>query len=72
MIHVNPVHVHVDVLLGLDHIQIDKILLLGPEQIIPSEVCTGTHIGVDPLSSDELSKWYLIHAHCWLLLLGCS
>ena len=70
MIHVNPVHVHVDVLLGLDHIQIDKILLLGPEQIIPSEVCTGIHIGVDLPSSDKLSKRYLIHAHGGLLVLG--
>ena len=61
--HVNPVHVHVDVLLGLDHVHIDKILLLGLEQLIPSEVCTGIHIGVDPPSRDELSKWYLIHAH---------
>ena len=55
MIHVNPVHVHVDVLLGLDHIQIDKIMLLGPEQLIPSEFCTGIHIGVDLPSSDKLS-----------------
>ena len=70
VIHVNPVHVHVDVLLGLDHIQIDQILLLGPEQIIPSEVCTGIHIGVDLPSSDKLSQWYLIHAHCWPLQLG--
>ena len=63
-------HVHVNVLPGLDHIQIDKILLLGPEQLIPSEVCTGIHIGVDPPSSDKLSKWYLIHAHGGLLVLG--
>ena len=63
MTHVNPVHVHVDVLLGLDHIQVDKVLLLGLEQIIPSEVGTGIHIGVDLPSSDKLNQWYLIHAH---------
>ena len=54
MMHVKLVHVHVDVLLGLDHIQIDKILLLGPEQFIPSEVGTGIHIGVDLPVSDKL------------------
>ena len=70
MIHVNPVHVHIGVLLGLDHIQIDKVLLLGPEQIIPSEVSTGIHIGVDLPSNIELGQRYLIHAHGGIPLLG--
>ena len=70
VIHVNLVNFHVDVLLGLDHIQIDKVLLLGPKQIIPSKVGTGIHLGVDRPSNDELSQWYLIHAHGGLLDLG--
>ena len=72
VMHVKPVNFHVDVLLGLDHIQIDKVLLLGPEQIIPSEVGTGIHIGVDLPSNNELSQWYLIHAHGGLLELGAG
>ena len=70
VIHINPVHVHIGVLLALDHIQINEILLLGLEQIIPSEVGTRIHIRVDPPSRDKLSQWYLIHAHGGLLLLG--
>ena len=68
--HLDPVDVHVDVLLGLDHIQIDKVLLLGPEQIIASEVGTRIHIRVDPPSSEKLCPRNLIHAHGGLLLLG--
>ena len=68
--HVNPVHVHIDVLLGHDHIHINEILLLGPEHIIPSKVGTRIHIGVDLPSSGKLSKWYLIHALGGLLELG--
>ena len=69
-IHVDPVHVHIYVLLSLDHIQINEILLLSPEQIIPSEVGMMIHTGVDLPSSDKLRKRYLIHAHGGLLELG--
>lgn len=68
--HVNPVYFHIDILLGIDHIQIDKVLLLGPEQIIPSEVGTVIHIGVDLPTSNELVQRYLIHAHGGLPMLG--
>ena len=44
VMHVNPVHVYIDVLHGLDHIHISEILLLGPEQIIPAEVGMRIHI----------------------------
>ena len=70
MIHINPVHVHISVLLALDHIQINEILLLGPEQIIASDVGTRIHIRVDPPSRDKLCQRDLIHAHGGLLLLG--
>ena len=43
--------------------RLDKILLLGPEQLIPSEILTGPHIGVELPASNKLSQWYLIHAH---------
>ena len=68
--HVDPMHIHIDIPLGLDHIQINEILLLGLEQIIPSEVGTRIHIGVEFPSSDVLSKWHLIHAHGGFLVLG--
>ena len=70
VMHVNPVHVYIDVLHGLDHIHISEILLLGPEQIIPAEVGARIHIGVDLPSRGKLSKWYLIHALGGLLKLG--
>ena len=69
VIHVNPLDIHIDVLLGLDHIQINEILLLGPEQVIPSEVGMRMHIGIDLPSRDELSKWHLIHTHVGFLVL---
>ena len=47
MMDVNVVNFHVEVLLGLDHIHISDILLLGPEQIIPAEVGTRIHIGAE-------------------------
>jgi hypothetical protein len=54
MNHINPLNWNIDVLLGLDHIEVYEILLLGPEQIIPSNNLTRLHIGVEPPSSDEL------------------
>ena len=38
----------------------------------PLKVGTGIHIGVDLPSNNELSQWYLIHAHSGLLELGGS
>ena len=70
MMHVNVVNIHVEVLLGLDHIQIDQILLLGPEEIIASKVSPGIHIGFELPSNDKLGLGHLIHAHDGLLLLG--
>ena len=63
MIHINPLHWNIDVVLGLDHIDVDEILLLGPEQLIPSDILTRLHIGVDPPSSDELGLRHLVHAN---------
>ena len=69
VMHVNPVNFHIMVLLGLDHIHIDEVLLLGPEEIIPSEVGSGIHIGVHLPSNNELGQRHLIHAHDGLFLL---
>ena len=54
-------------MLGLDHIDVYEILLLGPEQLIPSDILTRVHIGVDPPLSDELGLRHLVHANIWLL-----
>ena len=70
VIHVNPLDIHIDVLLGLDHIQINESLLLGPEQVIASEDSTGIHIRVDLPSRDKLRKGYLVHALCGFLVLA--
>ena len=67
MSHINPLHWNIDVVLGLDHINVDEILLLGPEQLILSDTLTRVHIGVNPLSNDELVLRHLIHAKSWLL-----
>ena len=60
----------ISVLLGLDHIQINESMLLGPKQVIPSEVSTGIHIRVDLPSRDKLRKWYLVHALGGFLVLA--
>ena len=70
VMHVDPMHIHIQILLGLDHIQVNEILLLVPEQIIASEVGMRIHIGVDLPSNNELGQRYLIHAHGGLPLLG--
>ena len=70
VIHVNPLDIHVGVLLGLDHIQINESLLLGPKQVIASEDSTGIHIWVDLPSRDKLRKWNLVHALGGFLVLA--
>ena len=40
MIDTNPLHWNIDVVLGLDHIDVDEILLLGLEQLIPFDIFT--------------------------------
>ena len=70
MMHVDPMHIHIDIPLGLDHIQINEVLLLGPEQLIPSKVGTRIDVGIDLPTRDELSKRHLIHTHGGFLLFG--
>ncbi len=55
VMHINPFHIHVGILLVLDHIQIDESLLLGPEQLGASEDSPRIHIGIDPPAFDILS-----------------
>ena len=61
MIHINPLHWNIDVVPVLDHIDVDEILLLGPEQLIPSDILTRVHIGIDPPSNDELGLRHLYY-----------
>ena len=54
MIDTNPLHWNTEVVLGLDHTDVYDILLLGPEQLISSDILMRIHIGIDPPSNDEL------------------
>ena len=68
MMHVNVVNFNIVILLGLDHIHIDQILLLVPEEIIASRASPGSHIGIELPSNHKLGLGHLIHAHDGLLL----
>ena len=70
VMHINPLHLHIGVLLVLDDIQIDVDLLLVPEQLTASKGGTRRHIRVKLPETDIISLGNLIHALSGLLVLA--
>ena len=70
VVHINPLHFHIGILLILDDIQIDLGLGLVPEQFTPSDSGAWGHIGVKLPETDILCRAYLIHTPGGLLMLA--
>ena len=70
VVHLNPLHLYIGILLVLDDIQIDVGLLLVPEQLTAFESGTRVHIRVKLPETDIISLGYLIHALSGLLVLA--
>ena len=72
VMHFNPFHIHVGILLVLDDIQIDVGLLLVPEKLTASDSGTRVHIRVKLPETDILRHRNLVHALSRFLLLAGS
>ena len=70
VVHINPLHLHIGILLVLDDIQIDLGLGLVPEQLTASDSGARVHIRVKLPETDILSRGYLIHTPGGLLVLA--
>ena len=70
MVHLNPLHLYIGILLALDDIQVDLGLNLVPEQFTSSDSGAWGCIWVKLPDTDILSSAYLIHAPGGLLVLA--
>ena len=70
VVHINPLYLHIGILLVLDDIQVDLGLGLVPEQFTPSDSGARGHIRVKLPETDIHCRAYLIHTPGGLLVLA--